>query len=321
VRILVLLELAGDVTLRAQSAGLRDERFANAGRAPDDWRIRQVDPAAQRALDLALDLKRGAPGTEVMLFHLGPGDAEHWMRREAARGCDGAVRVWDGELAGAGTHVKALALAAAAQGSGFDLVLAGAASLSSAGGQLGVLAAGHLRAPCVTQACAMEPGDDAGRDALVVTRALAGGYRERVAVKLPAVVTVVPAADPPAHIAALPDLLRWQTEEISVRDLAQLGVPREAVRAAARPLRPGALRAPHPRRKPIAAPDQSAPAFDRVLQLVAGTVRRRQAHVVHGAPDEIATEIVATLSREGWIDHLLGDAGASAGASAPPDPR
>jgi electron transfer flavoprotein beta subunit len=313
------MELAGDVALRAQSAGLRDERFANAERTPDDWRIRQVDPAAQRALDLALDLKKKAPGTEVTLVHLGPDGAEQWMRRESARGCAGALRVWDAELAGAGTRVKALVLAAAAQGSGFDLVLAGAASLSSAGAQLGVLVAAHLGAPCVTQACTVEPDSDAGPDALVVARALAGGYRERVAVMLPAVVTVVPAAEPPAHVAAVPDLLRWQREEIGVRDLAQLGVPRERLQAAARPLRRCALRAPHPRGKPIAAPDQSAPAFDRVLQLVAGTVQRRQAQVVHGTPDEIAAEIVATLSREGWLDHLRN--GATGDPPQPSDPR
>jgi electron transfer flavoprotein beta subunit len=325
VRVLVLLELAGDVALRAQSDGLRDERFANAERAPDDWRIRQVDPAAQRALDLALRLKADVPVSEVTLMHLGPADADHWMRREAARGCDGALRVWDGELAGAGTQVKALVLAAAVGRRGFDLVLAGVASLSSAGGQLGVLAAAHLGAPCVTQACAIEHGA-AGPDALTVTRALAGGYRERVTVTLPAVVTVVPSADPPAHTAALPDLLRGQTEEIPVWDLAQLGVPRERLQAAARPLRAGAPRAPHPRGKPIAAPDQSAPAFDRILQLVAGTVQRRQGQVVHGTPDEIATEIVATLSREGWLEHLRGDAGAGPGVGAaagasPPTPE
>ena len=316
-RILVLLELAGDVALRAQSAGLRDERFASAERAPGDWRIRQVDPAAQRTLDLALDLTTSAPGAEVTLVHLGPDDADHWMRREAARGCDAALRVWDDELAGAGTQVKALVLAAAAQGRGFDLVLAGAASSSSAGGQLGALAAAHLGAPCVTQVCAIELAGAAGPDALTVTRALAGGYRERVVVALPAVVTAVPAAEPPTHVAALPDLLRWQPEEIPVWDLAQLGVPRESVQAAARPLRAGTLGAPHPRAKPIAAPDQSAPAFDRVLQLVAGTVQRRRAQVVYGTPDELAAEIVATLSREGWLDHLRKGAGASAGASQP----
>jgi len=327
VRILVLIELAGDVELRAQSDGLGDERFANAERAPGDWRIRQVDPGAQRALDLALGLKAKAMGTEVTLVHLGPAGAEHWMRREAARGCDGALRVWDAELAGAGTQVKALVLAAAAQSRGFDLVLAGAASLSSAGGQLGVLVAARLGAPCVTQACAIERVGDAGPEALVATRALAGGYRERVVVALPAVVTVVPAAGPPAQVAALPDLLRRQSEAIPIWDLAQLGVPREAVQAAARPLRAGALRAPHPRGKPIPAPDQSAPAFDRILRLVAGTVRRRQAKVVRGTPGEIAAAIVATLSREGWLDHLRGDAaagsnaGATGGAPRPPAPR
>jgi electron transfer flavoprotein beta subunit len=333
VRILVLLELAGDVAVRAQSDGLRDERFATAERAPHDWRIRQVDPTAQRALDLALDLKTKAPGVEVMLVHLGPDAAEHWMRREAARGCDGALRVWDGELAGAGTQVKALVLAAAAQCRGFDLVFAGAASLSSAGGQLGVLAAARLGVPCVTQACAIEfardaePDGDAGPGALVVTRALAGGYRERVAVTSPAIVTVVPAAEPPALVASVPELLRWQSENIPVWDVAQLGVPHEQMQAAAGSLRAGALRSPRPRRKPIAVPDQSAPAFERILQLVAGTVQRRQAQVVRGAPEELAAEIVATLRREGWLDHLGGDVGAgpsaglSAGASPPPDPR
>ena len=58
------------------------------------------------------------------------------MRDEAARGCKDAVRVWDDELVDAGTQVRALVLATTARTRGFDLVLAGAASLSSAGGQL-----------------------------------------------------------------------------------------------------------------------------------------------------------------------------------------
>ena len=146
-----MMERVGDVALRAQSAGLTDERFADGPRSAHDWRIRQVDPAAQRALDLALGMKERA-SAEVTLVHAGPAEAESWMRDEAARGCDGALRVWDGELAGAGTQVKAVALAAAAEGRGFDLVLTGAASLSSAGGQLGVLTAAHLGVPCITQA-------------------------------------------------------------------------------------------------------------------------------------------------------------------------
>ena len=303
-RVLVLLELAGDAVLRAQSDGLTDERHASGERRPHDWRIRQVDPAAQRALELALDLKVKRPDTEVTLVHLGPVAADQWLRDEAARGCDGALRVWDAELAGAGTQVKALVLAAAARGRGFDLVLAGAESLSSAGGQLGVLVAAHLGVPCVTQACALEVGEDAAPHELVFTRALAGGYRERGAVSLPAVVTVMPSSDALAHVAAVPELLRWQTAQVPAWDLALLGVPREELRAAARPLAAGGLRAPRPRRKPIAAPDQSLPAFERVVQLVAGTVQRRRARVVRGMPDDVVAEIVSTLGREGWLDHL-----------------
>lgn len=318
-RVLVLMEQAGEAALRAQSAGLTDERFANEARQAYDWRIRQVDPAAQRALDLALGLKTQKPGAEVTFVHLGPDDAVAWMRAEAARGCDAALRVWDDDIAGAGTQLKALALAAAAQARGFDLVLAGAASLSSAGGQLGVLVAAHLDVPCVTLATAVEPPSDTRPGEIVVIRALAGGYTERVAISPPAVVTVLPGLEPPAHVAALSDLLRWQTDDIPVWDLALLGVAPERVRAAAQPLRPGALRAPRPRCRPIQKPDQGAPAFDRVLQLVAGTVRRRQARVARGTADEIAAEIVAALDREGWLSRPRRGVDDAGGAAAPAD--
>ena len=138
-RVVVLQELTAEVALQEQAVGVRDERQANAGRAPDDWHITRVDPADAHALAVGLGLKADHPGTEVALMHLGPADAVHWMREEAARGCDAAVRVWDDELALAGTQAKALVLAAAVRSHGADLVLTGTANAASAGGQLGVL--------------------------------------------------------------------------------------------------------------------------------------------------------------------------------------
>ena len=59
----------------------------------------------------------------------------------------------------------------------------------------------------------------------------------------------------------------------------------------------------------IAAPDAAAPAFDRILQIVAGSVRRRAGRVVQGTDEQIAEEIFDCLVREGWLDHLRSPSG------------
>ncbi len=86
------------------------------------------------------------------------------------------ARLGRGAGAAAGAAGKALVLAAAAQAAGFDLVLAGAAGVVDAGGQLGVLLAGHLGVPCVTQAVGVAVAADG--------RGLAGG-RPRPGPRLP----------------------------------------------------------------------------------------------------------------------------------------
>lgn len=308
-RVVVLQELGAEVALREQAVGFTDERQANAARTPDDWHIARVDAADAHALGVGLALKSALPDTDVLLLHLGPPDAAVWMREQSARGCDAALRVWDDELALAGTQAKALVLAAAVRSRGADLVLAGTANGTSAGGQLGVLLARHLGVPCVTNASRVVPagGDGSGAGlgppALHVTRELDRGFRERVAVTLPAVVTVVPG-DGPEEPTSLPAMLRASESEVEVWDLATLGVPPGELRRVAGRLRPGDLRPARPPLRPIAAPDASAPAFERILQIVAGSVKRRAGRVVRGSDAQIADEIFDCLLREGWLDHL-----------------
>ncbi len=149
-RILVLLEVGADVRIPPDL----DPR---SGRVREEWLVRELDGASERALGLALALQSRAAGVEVTAVHLGPGQAEPWLRQALARGADHAVRVWSEELAGVTAPGKALVLAAAAQAAGFDIVLAGAAGVRDAGGQLGVLLAGRLGVPCVTQAVGARP--------------------------------------------------------------------------------------------------------------------------------------------------------------------
>jgi electron transfer flavoprotein beta subunit len=326
-RLLVLMEVGADTRIPPQL----DSR---SGRVRDEWLVRETDPGSSHALDLALRLKAARPNAEVIVVHLGPPDTEPWLRRSLARGCDRAVRIWDDESAGVHAAGKAVILAAAAQAAGFDLVLSGAAGVVNGDGQLGVLLAAHLGVPCVTQIVDLAPldtmphtrnsgdeeraEDSADIERVAISRGLDGGYCERLEAVLPLVATI--AGGVAAKIFTAADvtaaaLLAAQATEITVWDLADLGVPLEQVRRAGRALRYGRPRPVRPRLHPAAAPDPSLPAFERILKLVQGSVRRREGRIIRQPAESIADEVFRTLRDEGWLDHLR-----SGGPSAPTDP-
>jgi len=310
-RILVFLQMSVDTRVAP-------ERDAGTGRVLDEWQVAQVNPADARALDCALEIKAGSPGTEIALVHLGPAEAEPWLREALARGVDRAVRIWDGQAAEACAQGTAVILAAAAASLGFDLALTGTAGATHAGGQTGVLLAGHLDVPCVTQALAIDsppgpaiaaPSGPSSRPGIVgVTRGLARGFQEHVEVFLPAVVTVA-AGESVAHGAAMDELLRAQERHMPVWDLAELGVPWESVRKADEPLASGRLRSPQPGLRHLPAPESSLPAFERIEQLVRGAVRRREGTVARGSAEEVTEAVFQALLRGGWLDHLRPPAG------------
>ena len=314
-KVIVFLELGADMRIPP-------ERDPRSGRVRTEWLVRETDPGSARALDLALGLKAAQPGIEVTAIHLGPQVAEPWLRQALARGCDRVVRIWDEEAAEVRAPGKAVILAAAAEAAGFDLALAGAMGVINGSGQLGILIAAHLGVPGVTQVVGIAPQHETGgRDvasSLEISRALDQGFRERVEAVLPVVVTVAadastPDATRPAGISAAA-LLAAQEGEISVWDLADLGVPRERVRQADQPLRYGRPRPRRPRLHHLAAPESTLPAFDRILELVRGSVQTRQGRIVRQPPDAVVDEIFRTLKDEGWLDHLRPNRGGVPGA-------
>lgn len=226
------------------------------------------------------------------------------------------VRVWDDEAAGVHAAGKAVVLAAATQAAGFDLVLAGAAGVLDAGGQLGVLLAAHLGVPSVTQVVDLvitAPVADGGTMELI--RGLDRGFRQRVTAPLPLVATVSPAeasgeSAVPSGITAS-TLLAAEEADIRVWDLADLGVPPERVQSAERALHHGRPQERRPRLLPLAAPDPALPAFDRILRLLEGSVRRREGHIVRESSDEIVERLFRALRDEGWLDSGAGGPGAA----------
>ena len=132
------------------------------------------------------------------------------------------------------------------------------------------------------------------------------GYRERVAAPLPLVATVAP---PAGEVDAPPSptgfaRLRAEAAVIPVWDLADLGVPAARLRAAEEALWAGPLEPAKPRLHPLVAPDSSLPAFDRILKLVEGSVKRREGRIVRQPAEQTVEEIFEALRSEGWLDHL-----------------
>lgn len=298
-KVVVFVELAADMRVSP-------ELDTRSGRVREEWLVRELDPAGAHALALALNLKAAAPATEVTVIHFGSPEIERWLRQARARGCDRVVRVWDEEAARAGVGGKAVILAAAAEAAGFDLVLTGASGVVNSSGQLGVLLAESVQVPCVTQAIGLKPVD--GLETMEIERGLEAGFRERLEAELPLVATVS-ASTASLDAAGPPDipvnaLIAAHEEEIIAWYLADLGVPLEKVRHADGQLKLGRPRPRRPRLHPVAAPDAALPAFDRILELVRGSVQSRQGRVVQESAEAVVDEIFNTLKDEGWLDHL-----------------
>ncbi len=300
-RIVVLLEVAADLRVPP-------ELDPRSGRVREDRLVREIDPAAARALDLGFELAAGDPEDEVVVVNLGPPENDRFLRDSLSRGCRRAVRVWDEEAAAARTAGKAAALAAAVQALAPELILAGDCGVIDAGGQLGVLVAARLGVPCVTRVGYLAL---AGLGRLAATRELERGFRERVEAPWPVVLTAAPAmagqAEAPGRGASVTAgaKLAALEEEIEIWSLADLGLAPGIVRDADRPLEFGLPEPRHPRLHPVAPPDPALPAFDRILALIQGSVEHREGRVVRRPAEDVAQEVFEVLRDEGWLNHLL----------------
>lgn len=273
-------------------------------------------------------------------------EEEKWTADEAdAAGCRGLVAGpgWTARLGVAG---KAVILAAAAAVCGFDLILLGGRGTVSGSGQLGLRLAAELGVPCVTgvrslslrsSSAAQEdleqrrgPAERPGfeLDRVLLVRIVEEGFTERLEAEWPLVVTVAPPADRAVGEggALSAGALLWaQSADIPVWSLADLGIPAERIRRADELLTCGPSRLRRPRLIPVPAPPQDLPAFERVLRLVEGSVRRREGRVLRLPVEEVAGEVFRVLCEEGWLDHLRPEGEGQSSGSLPrlevPDTR
>lgn len=103
-----------------------------------------INPADLNAIESAMVLKEQTEG-KVVVFTMGPPDAEKALRDAMAMGCDESCLITDRCLAGGDTIATAKVLAESIGRYGtFDLILSGALSADGATGQVGAMVAEYM---------------------------------------------------------------------------------------------------------------------------------------------------------------------------------
>lgn len=147
-----------------------------------------VNPADLNAIEEAVVLKE-KHGARLVVFTMGPADAEKSLRTALSMGCDEAVLVSDRSFAGADTVATSKVLASAISYYGsFDLILTGAQTSDGATGQVGPMLAAQLDIPHVSDSQSISY-DEATRTKAVVVKKYAN-KKVRLASTLPALMTM-----------------------------------------------------------------------------------------------------------------------------------
>lgn len=254
-----------------------------------------INPADWGALEQGLDLSSKDSGSRVTVFALGDAEVKESLRWCLAVGAGRALRIWDAALAGADLLGKGRALAAAIIRGKPDLVLCGDGCLDQLHSALpGVVAAaaGMAYVPGVVKLEKVADGQ------AVVIRKLEKGKRERVAVKLPAVIAIADSGGAPAYYAGLPETVAAMSATIPCKDLSCLGLSRDRAGARGAKVHSIARRVARPVTAKPATPDPALPAEQRLRKILAGSVVRKQGEIVTGTPEQLADRIVEFLHRQ-----------------------
>lgn len=182
-----------------------------------------INPFDMYGIEEALRIKEKIADTTVTVLSMGPPQAAESLREAIAMGVDEAVLLSDRAFAGADTLATAYALSKGIEKlGGVDLVFCGKQAIDGDTAQVGPELAEKLGIPHVTYVKKLEELNSTN---LVVERMNELGY-ERVAVKLPALLTVVKEINEP-RLPSLKGKMRAKKAEIPVWSAAEIGADPE----------------------------------------------------------------------------------------------
>lgn len=195
--------------------------------ADTPFRVNRFD---EYALEAALLLKDRDPNTAVHVLSVGPERVVQVVRGALSKGADVGIHVrcdmpWLSALETA-SHIASFA-----GNKSYDLVFTGVMSEDAMQGQVGPLLAAHLSLPCAVSVVDLELASD--KTFLLVESELEGGLKEKISLKLPALVTVQTGSRRPRY-SSLSNILK--AREKTIRTVASEGLPRSEPREVYLPL-------------------------------------------------------------------------------------
>ncbi len=227
-----------------------------------------VNPADLNAIEEAMVLKEQTGG-KVVVFTMGPPDAEKALRDAMALGCDESCLITDRAVAGGDTVATAKVLAEAIKRYGkFDLIVGGALSADGATGQVGAMVAECLDIPHVVEAQGVKY-DEASKDKIDVLKKF---HDKKLTIRcaLPAVVSFNFGCNEP-RLATLRTKRAAKSKPLATYTNAELGLPLDEVGIAG---------------SPTAVVDSFSPKAGRKAQMLEGT------------PEELAKKLYDLIEEE-----------------------
>lgn len=203
-----------------------------AGLRPHHPLRRKISSYDELALEEALRLKDRLTQAQVTALSVGPDPVVDALRRALGMGADQAVHILTPEQPPPRPATLAAWIAAWAGERSFDLILAGVMSEDAMQGAVGPMLAAKLGLPAVTSVVSLKMDGDS----LEVEREMEGGRRQRLAVQLPALITIQSGPNQPRY-PTLSNLLRAKKDTPLTIEAAALAaqVEREKVMAMAPP--------------------------------------------------------------------------------------
>ena len=206
--------------LCGQLRGLSGRR-AGHGRGHDP-----ADHKGAAGADLMVSVKEQTDG-KVVVFTMGPPDAEKALRDAMALGCDESCLITDRAVAGGDTVATAKVLAKAIQLYGeFDLILGGALSADGATGQVAAMVAEELNLPHVVEIQSVKYKEDQAGKVEVVKKMHDTSFR--IACATPAVLSVNFGCNEP-RLATLRSKRAAKSKPLVTYTNAELGFAAEEV--------------------------------------------------------------------------------------------
>lgn len=202
-----------------------DARWVTLGGA-SAFRMNRFDECAVEA---AVQIKERFPGTSIHVLSVGPERSEAVIRRAIGMGADHGTHIILSTDGFVDPPVLAGWMATVSETSAADLILCGTMSEDLMQGQVGPLMAEYLSLPCATAVVQVKILP-AGKG-LEVEREIEGGYRETVALQLPALLTIQTGINRPRY-PSLSNLLRANRLELNTlhQDVAKVPAPFQAVK-------------------------------------------------------------------------------------------